>query len=245
MKRLSTLARVAIVPVALTSGCALIASVTGGDPTLVVEVAVLVVGAAWLLHVVRSGRQALHAAARLSDASRRVVVNGYAVRLLSSTTGPTAFVSGLLRPQIYISPSLVEILDPGELRGVLVHEQHHRRTLAPLRGLALESWQRALGWFPPARIALAARLAALEIEADAAAVARGVDPAALASALLKCEARLPASASAFSAGAEIRVGELVAWGRGERTDRHLSVPVEWVAPASALMALWVCHLVGV
>ena len=241
MTRLSTLARVAVVPVALTAGCAMIASVTGSDPMLAVELVALALVAAWLVHLSRGARQALTEAARLSAESQRVSVAGAEVRLLDTTT-LAAF--GLFRPQIYLTPALIELLDRDELRGVLLHEQHHRRTLAPLRGLALESWQRALGWLPPARHALAARLAALEIEADAAAVARGVDPATLASALVKCGPSRPGSASAFSAASEIRIDELVAWGRGRRLDRHLSIPVEWAAPASALMALWVCHLVG-
>ena len=221
----------------------MIASVTGSDPMLAVELVALTLVAAWLVQVGRGARHALTEAARLSAESERVNVAGAEVRLLDTTT-LAAFVSGLFRPQIYLTPALIEILDRDELRGVLLHEQHHRRTLAPLRGLALESWRRALGWLPPARHALAARLAALEIEADAAAVARGVEPATLASALVKCGAPLPGSASAFSAASEIRIEELVAWGRGRRVDRHLSIPVEWVAPVSATMALWVCHLVG-
>ena len=243
MTQLATLARVALVPVAVTVGCAIIASVTGSDPMLAAELVALTVTATWLVHVSRGARQALTEAARLSAESQRLNVAGAEVRLLDTTT-LAAFVSGLFRPQIYLTPALIEILDRDELRGVLLHEQHHRRTLAPLRGLALESWQRALGWLPPARQALASRLAALEIEADAAAVARGVEPATLASALVKCGVSRPVSASAFSAASEIRIDELIAWGRGRRVDRHLSIPVEWAAPASAMLALWVCHLVG-
>ncbi len=243
MTRLSSLARVVSVPMALTAGCALIASVTNNDPMLAVELVGLALIAAWLVHIGRGAREALTEAARLSAESQRADVAGSDVRLLDTAT-PAAFVSGLLRPKIYLTPSLIEMLDRRELRGVLLHEQHHRRTLAPLRGLALESWQRALGWLPPARRALAARLAALEIEADAAAVAGGVEPATLASALVKCGAYLPGSSRAFSAASEIRIGKLVAWGRGERMDRHLSIPMEWAAPASALTALWACHLVG-
>ncbi len=244
MTRLSTLGRVAIVPMALTAGCALIASVTGSDPMLAVELAALSLLATWSVHIGRGVRKALTEATRLSAGSQPVDVAGNEVRLLDIGS-PAAFVSGLLRPRIYVSPPLIEILDRPELHGVLLHEQHHRQTLAPLRSLALESWQRALGWLPPARRALTARLAALEIEADAAAIASGVAPATLASALVKCGAGLPGSASpAFSAAAEIRIAELVARGRGQRVDRRLSVPVEWAAPVSALIAIWVCHLVG-
>lgn len=243
MTRLANLAWVAIVPGALTAACATLAASSDSDPMFAVELVGLTLAAAWLVYACRGARLALRATALLSADSRRADVAGAKVRLLHTST-PAAFVSGLLRPQIYLSPALIEILDLNELRGVVLHEQHHRRTLAPLRTLVLQSWQRALGWLPFAHQALAARLAALEIEADAAAIAAGVQPATLASALMKCDPSLPSTGTAFSAGSEIRISELVAWGGGQRTGHHLSIPVEWAAPASAVVALWVCHLVG-
>lgn len=243
MTQVGALLRVALVPLALTAMCAVIASITGRDPMLIVELAALLLIGAWLLNVSRALRQAMTDAARLAAASQPFEVAGTDVRLLD-TSSPAAFVSGLLRPQIYLSTSLVGLLDRQELRGVLFHEHHHRRTRAPLRALALDGWLRALRWVPPAREALTTRLAALEIEADAAAVARGVAPATLASALLKCDTHLPAAASAFSAASEIRIDELVAWSRDQSVERRLSIPVEWAAPATAAIALWACHLIG-
>lgn len=233
----------ATIPLSLIAGCALIASATGGDPTFAFELAAGTLIVAWLVHLGRHACPALAAAAQLSAQSRRARVAGAEVQLLDITR-PVAFVSGLLRPRIYLSPPLMALLDARELCGVVLHEQHHRRTRAPLRGLALESWLRLLGWLPLVRRSLAARLAALECEADAAAIAWGVPPAALASALLKCEGYLPAAASAFTAAAEVRIRELVAWSGSERPVRPLSAPVEWAAPAGALIALWACHLIG-
>jgi hypothetical protein len=244
VRRASTLARVAIVPFSLTAGCALIASATGTDPMLAVELAALALMVAWLVVLGRGVGRALADAERLSGVSRPIGLAGADVRLLDASQ-PAAFVSGLLRPQIYLSRTLFDSLDGAELRGVLLHEQHHRRTWAPLRGLALESWQRVLGWLPPARRSLAARISALEIEADAAAVAGGITPATLASALLKCEAHQPGALSAFSAASEIRIDVLVAWGRQQRMDRQISVPIEWVAPVTSAIALWACHVFGV
>jgi Zn-dependent protease with chaperone function len=243
VRRTGTLVRVAAVPLAFIAGCGLIASATGTDPMLAVELAALALMAAWLVLFGRGVRRARADAERLADVSRPIGLAGADVRLVDASQ-PAAFVSGLVRPQIYLSRSLIDSLDAAELRGVLLHEQHHRRTRAPLRALALESWQRLLGWLPPARRALAARLAGLEIEADAAAVARGTAPATLASALLKCEAHPPGPSSAFAAASEIRIGELVAWGGQQHVDRHFSIPVEWVAPAGAAIALWACHVVG-
>jgi hypothetical protein len=113
----------------------------------------------WLVHLGGGARPALAGAARLSAQSRRAHVAGAEVQLLDLAR-PVAFVSGLLRPRIYLSLPLIALLDAHELRGVMLHEYHHRRTLAPLRGLALESWQRLLGWLPAAHRTLAERVAA-------------------------------------------------------------------------------------
>ncbi len=244
MNGVGSAARVAIIALLLIAGCAAISSVTGGDPMLAAEVASASLIAIWLAQVTRAARRALIHARRLSIRSREASVSGTTVRILADPA-PVAFVSGLFRPRIYLSPSLIDILDDRELRGVLLHEGHHRTTLAPLRSLVLEAWRHTLGWLPPVRRALLARLAALEIEADAAAVAEGVRPATLASALLKCDPHSPAAASAFSTAAEVRISELVAWGRTERAGRHRSLPLEWAAPATAAVALLACHLVGV
>jgi Zn-dependent protease with chaperone function len=173
----------------------LIASAIGGDPMLAAELAAAVLIAGWLALMGHGARLATAAAAQLSAKSRRVQIAGAELQLLDIAR-PAVFVSGMLRPRIYISPPLIALLDDRELSGVVLHEQHHRRTLAPLRGLALHSWQRVLGWLPVACRMLAERLAALEIEADAAAVAQGTTPAVLSSALLKCDADYPTAASA-------------------------------------------------
>lgn len=244
MKRASAAVRVTTVLFALSVGCALIASASGTDPLLIAEFAVLTLVGAWLTLLGIGARRAVADAERLTALSRPIDVAGHSVRLLN-TSRPAAFVSGLLRPKIYVTRSLIQNLDAGELRGVVLHEQHHRRTWAPLRALALESWQRVLEWLPPARRALETRLATLEIEADAAAIAGGTEPATLASALVKCEARLPGVWSAFTAAAEIRIDELIAWGRQHRVDLRLAVPVEWVAPLGAFLTVWACHLIRV
>ncbi len=240
----SSVLRVAIVAGLVIAGCAVLSSVTGSDPMLAAEMASASLLAVWLVHVARAARSTLLHSRRLTLRSQEASVGGTTVRILADSA-PAAFVIGLLRPQIYLSPPLVGILDDGELRGVVLHEWHHRTTLAPLRGLVLEAWHRTLGWLPPVRRALLARLAALEIEADAAAVRAGVPPATMASALLKCAPYSPVAASAFSTAAEVRIGELVAWGRGEPAARRRSLPLEWAAPASAAVALLACHLVGV
>lgn len=243
MRRIGTLGRWATVPLALTAACAAIADATGQDPTLGFELAGAAMAAAWLLHIGRRLRQAGAASGQLAGESREAAVDGTLVRLLD-TNEPAALVHGMLRPRIYLSPALVRSLDPAELRGVLLHEQHHRTTRAPLRGAALEALECTLGWLPPVRRSVQSRLAALEIEADAAAVAAGIPPATLASALLKCEATAALAAPGFATAAEIRMAELVAWGRTQRATPRPSVPLEWAAPSAGMVALAVCHLLG-
>ncbi|MEX0630391.1 MAG: hypothetical protein WEE67_08555 [Chloroflexota bacterium] len=238
-------ARLAVAVMLLTAVCGAISFVSGGDPMLAPELASASFIAAWLVHVVRAACGALVHSRRLSVRSKPASIGGTTVWIIPDPV-PVACVSGLLRPRIYLSASLLDMLDDGELRGVLLHESHHRATLAPFRSLVLDAWQRTAGWLPPVRRALLARLATLEIEADAAAVAAGVRPATLASALLKCDPDPDAyaAASAFSTAAEVRIGELLAWGRAERTEFRPSLPLEWAAPAAAA-ALLACHVVGV
>lgn len=225
------------------TACAAVATSTGRDPTLGPEFATLALAVAWLLHIGRRARGRVDASTRLMARSRHAVVDGTAVRLLDIDQ-PAAFVHGVLRPHIYVSPALIRVLDAAELQGVLLHERHHRATWAPLRAMALEAWERTLAWLPPVRRALQARLAALEVEADAAAMTAGVRPETLASALIKCESAAPAAATAFASEPDARIEQLVAWGRSEQAVPPRSIPLEWAAPATVIIAVLACHLVG-
>lgn len=243
MSRFRDLARFAAVPIALIATCAAIAAGTGQDPTVGFELAGAVLFVTWLTHFGRRLRRATAASARLATQSQPSQVGGTSVRLVD-IEDPAAFVHGLLRPQIYVSRALVESLDALELRGVLLHERHHRATRAPLRAAALEALDRALGWLPPLHRAVVRRLASLEVEADAAAIGAGVRPATLASALMKCEAAAPAAGIGFATEADLRLETLVAWGQGTRSRCSPSLPIEWAAPLAAMLALGVCHLFG-
>ena len=243
MSTVASTARLAFVGLLFIAGCAAVSTAPYRYPMLAGELLSVAFVALWLVHVAQAARRALMDARTFSVQSGRAMVGGAAVRILAGPT-PLAFVSGLFRPQIYLSPSLIDILDDQELRAVLLHERHHLSTRAPLRGLMLEAWNRTLGWLPPVRGALLARLATLEIEADAAAIAAGVPPSTLASALLKCDPHAPAAASAFSTAAAARIGELVAWGPNDRIDRRRSLPLEWAVPTTATFVLIACQLVG-
>jgi Zn-dependent protease with chaperone function len=95
-----------------------------------------------------------------------------------------AFCGGLLRPRIYLSRGLLEILDGGEAEAVLAHERHHLRRRDPLRFFVTNVLTLLAPVFPALiaferwvhiRAELAADRAALECQA----------PEVLASALLK------------------------------------------------------------
>lgn len=103
----------------------------------------------------------------------------------TSAPGAPAFTTGLLRPVVYVSDRLASELSASELRAVIAHEDAHRRRRDPLR---LTVW-RFLGcalFFLPALRALVEDMAdEAEIAADdAAASSAGVEPLALASALI-------------------------------------------------------------
>lgn len=225
--------------IAALAWCAGAALMTGQDPMAVAELAVLVIVAAWAALTLREIRTG-HALGRaLRAASGEAAVAGLPCRLIEA--GPRdAFVVGALSPTIYVGSGYVESLDEDELRAVMLHEEHHRRTRAPLRAAALESWRRLARPSRSLHGFVTARLAELEVAADAFAMDRGADPGALASALLKSE-RASSPAAAFSGAADLRIAALVGAARGE-TPRATRLPIEWLPLPVIGAALVACHL---
>jgi beta-lactamase regulating signal transducer with metallopeptidase domain len=126
---------------------------------------------------------------------------GIAVRVVDTAAGP--FVAGLRQPSIYCPLDLADRLEPAELRAVLLHEEHHRRTHAPLRLLPYDALVAAIpipvmrGWASRAR-------AVVEIEADRDALRAGASRSALAAALLRLSDSGPIGAAGFATAAELR-----------------------------------------
>lgn len=114
----------------------------------------------------------------------------------------TAFTYGLLRPRIYISTGLVSTLTRGELKGVLLHELHHKKRLDPLRFFLFTFIKDLFFYIPAASHLIAGLLALKEKEADDFAAGRMKEPFTLAGALVKV-ARLKTPAQpAFASGAD-------------------------------------------
>lgn len=112
---------------------------------------------------------------------------------------PQAFCAGYVRPRVYISQGVLELLSEAELGAVLSHEERHRSSRDPLRFACARLLSQAL-FFVPALAPLRDRYEELaEQKADEAAVRASAGEAApLASALLAFDAATPAGAAGIS-----------------------------------------------
>lgn len=222
--------------------CGLTARVWAGDPAIVIELGGGPLVAWWLLLAVRSGVRGRRLARDLAHWCHPSVVAGVECRVIGG--GDQAFVLGIFRPRIYLGEVLLDALDDDELRAVVLHENHHRRTFAPLRSAALEAWLGLVGRWRVARTALVDRLSDLEQEADIAALSAGVSPATLASALVKSDSGLPVGGVAFATGPGRRLRTLIAMADGADDPTPVRLPYEWL-PVAALTVIAVsCHAVG-
>lgn len=97
---------------------------------------------------------------------------------------PLAFCFGLLCPRICVSTGLIEALSDAELMAVLLHEDHHRRRLDPLRGLVADVFGATFALLPVAGELRELIPARSELAADDHAV-RHAGRSALAGALHK------------------------------------------------------------
>ena len=113
-----------------------------------------------------------------------------------ATPTPLMAVTGLLRPRVFVSRSIISALDHQELAAALSHEFAHVRARDNLKQLLLRitQWPRWLG----ACSCRKAWISASEVLADRNAIAAGTSPYHLASALVKV-ARLSAGAAPLPA----------------------------------------------
>lgn len=149
---------------------------------------------------------------------------------LAEGRGPAVTV-GLLRPKVTLSAELRAILEPGELRAVMAHEEAHLRHRDPLR-LWLAALLTDLQW-PLARPKrrLESWRRALELSRDDEAARQpNVDAADLASALVKA-ARLapPSTGAGLALTDDVTLLEL-------RVRRLLSPPANHAVPGQCSLA---------
>ena len=229
---------------ATLGACLAVDAAAPADPMVVAEIGALVLVVTFIARLARAGQGARRLSRSLEGLSEPAARFGVQFRRLQ-TDDLTAFAVGMVEPRIYMSAGLEDRLSGQELRAILLHEEHHRSTRAPLRGAALDAWLTILGRFRPVRVRLMARLADLECSADAHAMSLGIAPAVLASALVKTSAGLPVPsvARSFSDFADVRVAALL-HAAGGRRPRRSAVPLEWLPLTVSGALVLGCHLIG-
>ena len=227
------------VAIGAAAACVALGALVGGDPMLGVELAGAALGGLWVGFVVRDLVGMRRVAEVLAADAREACLFGVPCRV-TPALGADAVVIGLFRPRIYVGAGSLATLTGDEIRAVVYHEDHHRRTLAPLRAAALLAWLRLLGRSKVAREHIMDRLADLEAFADADAIRRGSDARSLARALLKGEAsHQPVS---FAYAAERRVEQLLDHAEGLPTRADGRLPYEWLPAMVFSVVLIGCHV---
>jgi len=234
--RAGRLAAVAIGPL---GWCVVVGGFVGGDPMLAVEIAGATLTVLWALLVIRAIIESHRIASALSADAHDLVLHGVPCRVTPGL-GADALVMGSVRPRIFVGASLVGLLEDDELEAVVYHEDHHRRTRAPLRAAALGAWMRLLGRSERIRSMVLGRLTDLETLADADAMRRGSSPRSLARALRKGDAGdRPVG---FSYAADHRVERLLDRAAGVRIDTAGRLPYEWLPVAILTVTTLGCHV---
>lgn len=218
--------------------CFMIGVVVGGDPLGAIEIGIGALVVLWAALVVRNLVQSGRFAAALTIGSDWVRLFGVPCRI-TPALGMDALVVGSIRPRIFLGAPLVRALTEDELAAVVYHEDHHRRTRAPLRAAALGAWMGLLGRSDGIRVVVLGRLADLESLADADAIRRGATPGSLARALLKGELSL--QPVAFSYGAERRIEHLLDRAAGISITAPIALPYEWLPTAVLAIGTIGCH----
>lgn len=220
--------------------CIGVGAAVGMDPMLVLEFAAAAILGLWTTLLGRDLWRASRLRDRLDRRSTLKMIDGVAVRVIRGGA-VEAFVLGILRPTVYLGDASLALLELDELAAVVQHEEHHRRTRAPLRAAAVEAWLLIVGRSRAARRLLSARLAELERSADAYAMRRGVRPASIAAALVKVD-RLYSASPAFSGAADHRIEAPLNAAAGRPATRTTPLPYEWLPLVIALAVAIGCHL---
>jgi hypothetical protein len=230
---------VLVVAVGSLAWCLLLDEILGHQHVLAVQGSAVSLAVLWAGLTVRELAIWRRVGIALADDAEGVELFG--VRCwLTSGIGQDAVVIGPIRPRIFVGKALARALTADELQAVIYHEDHHRRTFAPIRAAALAAWLRLFGRSTRVRTVVLERLSHLEVLADADAIRRGSTPGSLARALLKGGVALqPIS---FSYAADERVERLLdnAAGLPAASER---LPFEWLPTALLAIATMGCHAI--
>lgn len=216
--------------------CFAITRLNGADPMIGVEVAGLLLLAGWST----ATALALVGAWRLGRIMRAnaVIERRHGIRFgVVHADLRMAMVTGVVRPMIFVTTATRAALSDDELRAVLLHEEHHRRTRAPLRTALLEGWLRLFGGHRLAQRWVEVRIGFDEIEADQHALRHGSARSSLAQALLKIE---PGPGRGFASGDEMRASALL-----DDTVTGVRAPlIEWLPLVVVVAMIIGCRLAG-
>jgi hypothetical protein len=236
-QRVGGLVAIAVLPI---TWCVAFGVLVGGDPMFAIEIGGAALTAIWAALVSGELLASRRLARVLATEACPAMLFGVPCTI-TPALGADAVVIGAIRPRIFVGTALVASLDAAELMAVIRHEDHHRRTHAPMRSAGLAAWLRLFGRLPIVHRVVANRMVDLEALADLDAIRRGSSPRSLARALLKGHQGLrPVS---FSFAADRRVAHLLDRAAGIPSDVPAQLPLEWL-PVALLAALAVaCHLV--
>lgn len=218
--------------------CLMIGTVVGGDPMLAIELVGGVLVILWTALLTIDVAASHRLASTLSVDAQDMALFGVLCRV-TPALGTDALVVGSVRSRVFVGAPLLAALSDDELEAVMYHEDHHRRTRAPLRAAALGAWVRLLGRLEGIRSVVVDRLTDLETLADADAIRRGSSPRSLARALLKGEMSL--QPVAFSYAADRRVERLLDRAAGIPVEGTSRLPYEWLPVALLTVATLGCH----
>lgn len=218
--------------------CLAFGAIAGGDPMLAVEVGGTALAALWAALLARELIRSQRLSHELAVGAQETSLFGVPLRI-TALLGMDAIVVGSIRPRIYVGAELLDRLSNDEMRAVVLHEDHHRRTRAPVRAAALGAWLRLLGRSKKVRDVLVERLTELEALADADAIRRGSSPRSLARALLKGDAS--SQPVSFAYAAERRVEQLLDRAAGVPVVATGRLPYEWLPVILLTVATLGCH----
>lgn len=219
--------------------CVALGVIVGGDPLLALEIGGGALAVLWATLVAGELLRSHRLAQALAANAQEAALFGVPIRV-TPALGLDAVVLGSIRPRIYVGSAMLAALSGEEMRAVLLHEDHHRRTYAPIRAVALDAWLRLLGRSQKIRGMLLDRLAELESLADADAMRRGSSARSLARALLKGDVSLqPVS---FAYAAERRVERLLDHADGNPMEAPGRLPYEWIPVVVLAVATVGCHV---
>src|SRR2546422_2903601 len=124
-------------------------------------------------------------------------------------TAPVAFCAGAIRPAVYVSRGVLDLLNPDELQAVLVHEAHHAREREPVRRAARTALAEVCFYLPILAWWAARGIEQSELQADRAAISAMGAPVVARALWASGDGQALSIAASFSGAVGVRVAQLL------------------------------------